>query len=168
RAALRETPDIVLIGEMRDLETVEIAIETAETGHLVFATLHTTTAASTVDRLIDQFPADRQQQIRMMLSTSLKGVIAQNLLKKKGGGRIAALELLLITSAMSSLIRDGKTYQIPSQMTIGKKLGMKSLNDSLMEIVAKDMVTPEEAYIKAVDKDEIVKRMKEECNKTVD
>lgn len=167
RAALREAPDIVLVGEMRDLETIEIAIETAETGHLVFGTLHTTTAASTVDRLIDQFPADRQQQIRMMLSTSLKGVVAQNLLKKKGGGRVAALEILIITSAMSSLIRDGKTYQIPSQMSIGKKLGMQTLNDSLMDLVKKDIVSPEEAYIKAVDKDELTKRLKEECNKTV-
>ena len=98
RAALREDPDIVLVGEMRDLETVEIAIETAETGHLVFGTLHTTTAASTVDRIIDQFPADRQEQIRAMLSTSLKAVIAQTLLKKKNGGRIAALEILLVSS----------------------------------------------------------------------
>jgi len=168
RAALREAPDIVLVGEMRDLETIEIAVETAETGHLVFGTLHTTTAASTVDRLIDQFPADRQAQIRMMLSSSLKGVIAQNLLKKKGGGRIAALEILLITSAMSSLIRDGKTYQIPSQMSIGKRLGMQTLNDSLIDIVKKDLVSPEECYIKAVEKDEFTKRLKEECNKTVD
>jgi twitching motility protein PilT len=167
RAALREAPDIVLVGEMRDLETIEIAIETAETGHLVFGTLHTTTAASTVDRLIDQFPADRQSQIRMMLSTSLKGVVAQNLLKKKGGGRIAALEILLITSAMSSLIRDGKTYQIPSQMSIGKKLGMQTLNDSLIELIKKDVVAPEEAYIKSVEKDEFLKRCKEECNKTI-
>ena len=167
RAALREAPDIVLVGEMRDLETIEIAVETAETGHLVFGTLHTTTAASTVDRLIDQFPADRQGQIRMMLSTSLKGVVAQNLLKKKGGGRVAALEILIITSAMSSLIRDSKTYQIPSQMSIGKKLGMQSLNDSLMDLVKKDIVAPEEAYMKAVDKDEYVKRLKEECNKTI-
>lgn len=167
KAALREAPDIVLIGEMRDLETIEIAIETAETGHLVFGTLHTTTAASTVDRLIDQFPADRQQQIRTMLSSSLKGVVAQNLLKKKGGGRVAALEILIITTAMSSLIRDGKTYQIPSQMSIGKKLGMMSLNDSLLDLIKKDLVNAEEAYIKAVDKDEFVKRLKEELGKTI-
>jgi twitching motility protein PilT len=167
RAALREAPDIVLVGEMRDLETIEIAVETAETGHLVFGTLHTTTAASTVDRLIDQFPADRQGQIRMMLSTSLKGVVAQNLLKKKGGGRVAALEILIITSAMSSLIRDAKTYQIPSQMSIGKKLGMVNLNDSLIDLVKKDIVAPEEAYMKAVDKEDYLKRLKEECNKTI-
>src|SRR5438552_1107786 len=159
RSALREDPDIVLVGEMRDLETIAIAIETAETGHLVFGTLHTTTAASTVDRIIDQFPADRQQQIRTMLSTSLKGVVAQNLLKKKGGGRVAALEILIITSAMSSLIRDAKTYQIPSQMSIGKKLGMQNLNDSLMDLVKKDIVAPEEAYMKAVDKDDYLKRL---------
>jgi len=168
KAALREAPDIVLVGEMRDLETIEIAVETAETGHLVFGTLHTTTAASTVDRLIDQFPADRQQQIRMMLSSSLKAVVAQNLLKKKTGGRIAALEILIITAGISALIRDGKTYQIPSQMTIGKKFGMQTLNDSLMDILKKDIVTPEEAYLKAIDKEEIVKRLKEELNKTVD
>jgi len=168
RAALREAPDIVLVGEMRDLETIEIAIETAETGHLVFGTLHTTTAASTVDRLIDQFPGERQQQIRMMLSSSLKGVVSQNLLKKKTGGRIAALEILIITTGIAALIRDGKTYQIPSQMTIGKKLGMQTLNDSLIDIVKRDLVAPEEAYLKAIEKEDFVKRCKEECNKNVD
>ena len=113
-------PDILLVGEMRDLETISIAIETAETGHLVFGTLHTTTAASTVDRIIDQFPADRQQQIRVMLSESLKGVIAQTLLPKKGGGRVAALEILIVTPAISNLIREGKTFQIASSMQTGK------------------------------------------------
>ena len=167
KAALREAPDIVLIGEMRDLETIEIAVETAETGHLVFGTLHTTTAASTVDRLIDQFPADRQAQIRTMLSSSLKGVVAQNLLKKKGGGRVAALEILIITQAMSSLIRDGKTYQIPSQMSIGRRLGMVTLNDSLLDLIKRDIVNPEEAYMKAVDKDDFAKRLKEELGKTI-
>ena len=112
RAALRKDPDIVLIGELRDLETVAIAIETAETGHLVFGTLHTTTAASTVDRIIDQFPADRQAQIRIMLSESLRGVISQTLCRKIGGGRVAAREILLTTPAISNLIREGKTYQI--------------------------------------------------------
>ena len=123
RAALREDPDILLVGEMRDLETVAIAIETAETGHLVFGTLHTTTAASTVDRIIDQFPTDRQSQIRTMLSESLRGVIAQTLCKKIGGGRIAALEVLIVTSAVSNLIREGKTFQIPSIMQVGKASG---------------------------------------------
>ena len=108
RAALREDPDIILVGELRDLETVAIAIETAETGHLVFGTLHTTTAASTVDRVIDQFPSDRQAQIRIMLSESLKGVIAQTLCRKIGGGRVAALEVLLVTGAVSNLIREGE------------------------------------------------------------
>jgi twitching motility protein PilT len=152
RAALREDPDIILVGELRDLETIAIAIETAETGHLVFGTLHTTTAASTVDRVIDQFPSDRQAQIRVMLSESLKGVIAQTLCRKIGGGRAAALEVLIATSAISNLIREGKTFQIPSMMQVGKSVGMVSLNDALMELVTKKLVAPEEAYAKAVDK----------------
>ncbi|HEV3060821.1 MAG TPA: type IV pilus twitching motility protein PilT [Vicinamibacterales bacterium] len=152
RAALREDPDIVLVGELRDLETVAIAIETAETGHLVFGTLHTTTAASTVDRIIDQFSADRQEQIRAMLSESLRGVIAQNLCRKIGGGRVAALEVLIATQAVSNLIREGKTFQIPSIMQVGKAIGMVSLNDALMELVSKKLVTPDEAYSKSVDK----------------
>lgn len=152
RAALREDPDIVLVGEMRDLETVEIALETAETGHLVFGTLHTNTAASTVDRIIDQFPADRQAQIRTMLSTSLKGVIAQTLLKKKTGGRVAALEILLVNAGVANIIRDGKTYQIPSMMQTGKKFGMQTLNEALFGFVESGIVTPGEAYFKAVDK----------------
>ncbi len=152
RAALREDPDILLVGEMRDLETISIAIETAETGHLVFGTLHTTTAASTVDRIIDQFPADRQQQIRVMLSESLKGVIAQTLLPKKGGGRVAALEVLIVTPAISNLIREGKTFQIPSAMQTGKNHGMVMLNDALFAHVQNGLVEPRDAYIKAVDK----------------
>jgi twitching motility protein PilT len=152
RAALREDPDIILVGEMRDLETIAIAIETAETGHLVFGTLHTTTAASTVDRVIDQFPADRQAQIRVMLSESLKGVIAQTLCRKIGGGRQAALEVLIATSAISNLIREGKTFQIPSMMQVGKSVGMVSLNEALLELVTKKIVAPEEAYAKCVDK----------------
>jgi len=152
RAALREDPDILLVGELRDLETVAIAIETAETGHLVFGTLHTTTAASTVDRVIDQFPADRQAQVRVMLSESLKGVIAQNLCRKIGGGRAAALEVLIVTTAISNLIREGKTFQIASMMQVGKNLGMASLNDALMDLVTKKLVAPEEAYAKAVEK----------------
>jgi twitching motility protein PilT len=152
RAALREDPDIILVGELRDLETVAIAIETAETGHLVFGTLHTTTAASTVDRVIDQFPSDRQAQIRIMLSESLKGVIAQTLCRKIGGGRVAALEVLIVTGAVSNLIREGKTFQIPSIMQVNKANGMVSLNDALMELVNKKLVEPAEAYAKAVDK----------------
>ena len=152
RAALREDPDIVLVGELRDLETVAIAIETAETGHLVFGTLHTTTAASTVDRVIDQFPTDRQAQIRIMLSESLRGVIAQNLCRKIGGGRVAALEVLMVTQGVSNLIREGKTFQIPSMMQVGKNVGMVSLNEALMDLVTKKLVAPDEALSKAVDK----------------
>jgi len=152
RSALREDPDIVLVGEMRDLETIAIAIETAETGHLVFGTLHTTTAASTVDRIIDQFPADRQSQIRVMLSESLKGVIAQTLCKKLGGGRVAAREILLTTPAISNLIREGKTFQIPSIIQTSKQLGMLTLNDALLELVEKKEVSPDEAYMKSVEK----------------
>lgn len=152
RAALREDPDVILVGELRDLETVEIAIETAETGHLVFGTLHTTTAASTVDRIIDQFPADRQAQIRVMLSESLRAVISQTLLRKKGGGRVAASEILLATSSISNLIREGKTFQIESQMQTGKKFGMRTLNDHLLQLVQEGMVEPADAYLKAIDK----------------
>jgi twitching motility protein PilT len=152
RAALREDPDIVLVGELRDLETVAIAIETAETGHLVFGTLHTTTAASTVDRIVDQFPSDRQEQIRIMLSESLRGVIAQNLCRKVGGGRVAALEVLIATQAVRNLIREGKTFQINSIMQVGKAVGMVSLNDALMDLVTRRIVAPDEAHSKAVDK----------------
>ena len=152
RAALREDPDIVLVGEMRDLETIAIAIETAETGHLVFGTLHTTSAASTVDRIIDQFPPDRQEQIRVMLSESLRGVIAQVLCKKKGGGRVAAYEILIATSAVSNLIREGKTYQLTSVMQTGRNLGMQTLNDHLFHLVKTGVVEAREAYMKSNDK----------------
>ena len=152
RAALREDPDIILVGEMRDLETVSIAIETAETGHLVFGTLHTTTAASTIDRIIDQFPPDRQAQVRVMLSESLRGVIAQTLCKKIGGGRVAAREVLLTIPAVSNLIREGKTFQIPSIMQVNRKGGMVTLNDALMELVDGKLVEPKEAYMKSVEK----------------
>jgi len=155
RAALREDPDIVLVGEMRDLETVAIAIETAETGHLVFGTLHTSTAASTVDRVIDQFPPDRQAQIRVMLSESLKGVLSQTLLKKNGGGRVAAFEILLVNNAVSNLIREGKTFQLPSIMQAGKGAGMVCLNDSMIDLVRRRIVQPEEALAKAVQRTEL-------------
>ena len=154
RAALREDPDIVLVGELRDLETIAIAIETAETGHLVFGTLHTNTAPSTVDRIIDQFPADRQPQIRMMLSESLKGVISQTLCKKIGGGRAAAMGVLLCNSGVANLIREGKTFQIPSIMQTGRAQGMVTLNDALLELVKKKTVEPREAFVKAVGKGE--------------
>jgi twitching motility protein PilT len=153
RAALREDPDIVLVGELRDLETVAIAVETAETGHLVFGTLHTTTAVSTVNRLIDQFPPDRQAQIRVMLSESLKGVVAQILLKRIGGGRVAAYEILLGIPAVATLIREGKTVQIPTIMQTNKRLGMRNMNESLGELVRAGKVDVEEALAKTVDKD---------------
>jgi twitching motility protein PilT len=152
RAALREDPDIVLVGELRDLETVAIAIETAETGHLVFGTLHTTTAASTVDRLIDQFSADRQAQIRVMLADSLKGVISQTLCKKMGGGRVAAREILLTLPSVSNLIRESKVFQINSVIQTSRKLGMVTLNDALIDLVDGKQVEPKEAYMKAIDK----------------
>jgi twitching motility protein PilT len=160
RAALREDPDIILVGEMRDLETVSIAIETAETGHLVFGTLHTTTAASTVDRIIDQFPPDRQSQVRVMLSESLRGVIAQTLCKKIGGGRVAAREILLTIPAVSNLIREGKTFQIPSIMQTNRKTGMVTLNDALVELVDAKLVEPKEAYMKSVEKSGMLAALK--------
>lgn len=152
RAALREDPDICLVGEMRDLETIEIAITTAETGHLVFGTLHTTTAPSTVDRIIDQFPSGQQSQIRVMLSESLKGVIAQTLLRTVDGKRVAAHEVLLVPTAVANLIREGKTFQLPSQMQIGKSLGMQTMNDSIVRHVVEGRVAAMEGYVKAVDK----------------
>ena len=152
RAALREDPDIVLVGEMRDLETVHIAIETAETGHLVFGTLHTTTAASTVDRVIDQFPTDQQAQIRVMLSESLKGVISQCLCKRKDvAGRVAVLEILVVNNAVANLIREGKTFQIASSMQTGRELGMQTQTSHMLEMVKSDAITPGEALSKSVD-----------------
>lgn len=155
RAALREDPDIVLVGEMRDLETTHIAIETAETGHLVFGTLHTTTAIGTIDRLIDQFPAGQQSQIRTMLADALKGVVAQNLLKKKGGGRIAAIEILVVNQAVSALIREGKNTQITSIMQTATKEGMALLNAELGRLVKEDIVDAKEAWLKAADKGDL-------------
>jgi twitching motility protein PilT len=152
RAALREDPDIVLVGEMRDLETVAIAIETAETGHLVFATLHTSTAPTTVDRIIDQFPPDQQEQIRVMLSESLKAVIAQTLCRTTDGRRVAAFEVLLVDPAVANLIREGKTFQLGSMMQIGKARGCITMNDSLLAHVKSGRVEPKEAYFKSVDK----------------
>jgi twitching motility protein PilT len=152
RAALREDPDIVLLGEMRDLETVSIAIETAETGHLVFGTLHTSSAPSTIDRIIDQYPPEQQNQIRVMLSSSLKGVISQMLCKKVGGGRVAALEVMFAVPAIANLIRESKIFQIPSIMQTGRKLGMALMNDSLLRLVKEGVVSPEEALSKSYDR----------------
>ncbi|HVP69061.1 MAG TPA: type IV pilus twitching motility protein PilT [Anaeromyxobacteraceae bacterium] len=159
RAALREDPDVVLVGELRDLETIAIAIETAETGHLVFGTLHTNTAPSTVDRIIDQFPPDRQAQIRMMLSESLRGVITQTLCKRIGGGRVPAMEILLCSSGVANLIREGKTFQIPSVMQTARGQGMLTLNDSLVDLVKRKLVEPKEAWAKAVAKAELKQQL---------
>ena len=160
KAALREDPDIILIGEMRDLETISIAIETAETGHLVFGTLHTTTAVSTVDRIIQQFPAERQEQIRMMLAGGLRGVVAQTLLRKIGGGRVAAHEILVVNDAVSAMIREGKNHMIPNHMQTQKADGNILLNDSLMALVNANVVSPADAYAKAVDKNSLAEMMK--------
>ncbi|MCH6579923.1 MAG: type IV pilus twitching motility protein PilT [Nitrospinae bacterium] len=162
RGALREDPDIILVGEMRDLETIELALEAASTGHLVFGTLHTQSAAKTVDRVIDVFPANQQAQIRTTLSESLKGVIAQNLFKRiDKKGRIAVLEILVVTPATSNLIREGKTFQIPSVIQTGKKYGMQSLDDAILEAMQAKKISPEDAYDKSVVKERFVQYLKE-------
>jgi twitching motility protein PilT len=155
RAALREDPDIVLVGEMRDLETIEIAIETAETGHLVFGTLHTNNAATAVDRVIDKFPSERQNQIRSMLSDTLKGVVAQTLCQKIGGGRLAAFEVMMVNVPVANHIREGKIFMIPSVMQVSRAIGMQTFSDALTKLVTAGRVTANEAYIKAIDKEEM-------------
>ena len=152
RAALREDPDIILIGELRDLETIAIAIEMAETGHLVFGTLHTATAAMTVDRIVDQFQAEKQEQVRQMLADSLKGVVSQSLCKRIDGGRVLALEILLGTTAVANLIREKKTFQIASVIQTSKGIGMRSLNDSLLDLVKRGIIDVKEALARASDK----------------
>jgi twitching motility protein PilT len=151
--AVREDPDIILVGEMRDLETIELAITAASTGHLVFGTLHTQSAAKTVDRIIDVFPSDQQNKIRATLSESLRGVVAQNLFKRVDKkGRVAALEILVFTTAVANLVREGKTHQIPGMIQVGKKLGNQPLDDAIMEHLRMKRVSPEEAYDKCLDK----------------
>jgi twitching motility protein PilT len=153
RGALREDPDIILVGEMRDLETIELALTAAATGHLVFGTLHTPSAAKTIDRVIDVFPADQQNQIRNTLSESLKGVVAQNLLKRIDvKGRVAALEILVVTPAIANLIREAKTFQIPGMLQVGKKYGMQTLDDAIMDLLNRKMIAPEDAYSRCIDK----------------
>ncbi|MCB9738303.1 MAG: PilT/PilU family type 4a pilus ATPase [Deltaproteobacteria bacterium] len=158
KAALREDPDIVLVGEMRDLETVSLALETANTGHLVFGTLHTATAISTVDRIIDLFPSEMQSQVRAVVAETLKGVIAQTLCRKKGGGRVAALEILVGSAAISNLVREGKNHQIANIMMTAKKMGNQLLNEELEKLVVADKVEFEEALAKSLDKAELCKR----------
>ncbi len=160
RDALREDPDVVLVGELRDLETISMAIETASTGHLVFGTLHTTTATSTVNRIVEIFPSDEQSQIRYMLAESLKAVVAQNLLKRIGGGRVAALEVLIVTPPVSNMIREAKTHQLLNVIQTNRQLGMQLLSDELTKLVVKKVVDPGEAYSKAVDKDELLRQFK--------
>jgi len=153
RGALREDPDIILVGEMRDLETISLAVEAASTGHLVFGTLHTTSAYKTVDRVIDVFPADQQEQIRSTLADGLRAVVAQVLFKRiDKKGRCAALEILVATPAVRNLIREAKTYQIPSMIQTGKKYGMQLLDDSIMTLLNKGWISADEAYAKANDK----------------
>ncbi|MHC5035004.1 MAG: type IV pilus twitching motility protein PilT [Planctomycetota bacterium] len=155
RASFREDPDIILVGEMRDLETTALAIEAAETGHLVFATTHTTTASSTVDRIIDQFPPDRQAQIRVMLAGTLKAVISQTLCRRKVRGRVAAFEILVVYSAVANLIREKKTFQLQSVIQTGKKYGMVTMNESLMNLVEDGFIGLDEAFSSSIDKQDM-------------
>ncbi|MCX7634355.1 MAG: type IV pilus twitching motility protein PilT [Syntrophales bacterium] len=151
--ALREDPDIILVGEMRDLETIRLAVEAASTGHLVFGTLHTTSAAKTVDRIIEVFPASEQMQIRSTLADGLRAVVAQVLFKRiDKKGRCAALEILIANSAVRNLIRESKTFQIPSMIQTGKKYGMQLLDDAINDLLMKGWISPDEAYAKANDK----------------
>ncbi|RJQ61027.1 MAG: type IV pilus twitching motility protein PilT [Desulfobacteraceae bacterium] len=153
RGALREDPDIILVGEMRDLETISLAIEAASTGHLVFGTLHTSSAAKTVDRIIEVFPSSEQEQIRSTLADGIRAVIAQVLFKRiDKKGRCAALEILIATPAVRNLIREAKTHQIASMIQTGKKYGMQLLDDAIMDLLNKGWISPDEAYQKANDK----------------
>jgi twitching motility protein PilT len=151
RSALREDPDVILVGELRDLETISLALTAAETGHLVFGTVHTSSAAKTVDRLVDVFPPVQQAQVRTMLSESLLGVATQMLLKKTGGGRIAALEILVGTPAVRNLIREGKTHQIPSAMQVGARAGMQTMEAAVVDLISKGLVTVDEARTRMPD-----------------
>ena len=153
RSALREDPDVILVGEMRDLETIRLAMTAAETGHTVFGTLHTTSAAKTIDRIIDVFPGGEKDMIRAMLSESLRAVIAQTLLEKKGGGRVAAHEIMVATPAIRNLIREAKIAQMYSTIQTGQALGMQTLDQCLQKLVKSDQSTKEEAYVKAEHKD---------------
>jgi twitching motility protein PilT len=153
RGALREDPDVILVGEMRDLETISLALTAAETGHLVFATLHTSSAPKTVDRIIDVFPAAQQEQIRTMFSESFEAVITQTLLKKKAGGRLAALEILIGTVAVRNLIREGKIHQIASCMQTGQKAGMQTLDMALVALANRGLISKHEAQLKTLTPD---------------
>ncbi|MEM7245794.1 MAG: PilT/PilU family type 4a pilus ATPase [Acidobacteriota bacterium] len=160
RAALREDPDIILVGEMRDFETVELVLEAANTGHLVFATLHTSTATLAMDRIIGFFAPEEQPQIRSRIADSLRGVVAQTLCKKTGGGRVAALEIMVVTHAVSNQIREGKTHQIENTMQAGKKEGNLLLNESLERLIRGGKITREEGFSKTLDRDDLTRRLK--------
>ena len=155
RSALREDPDVILVGEMRDLETIRLALSAAETGHLVFGTLHTSSAAKTIDRIVDVFPADEKEMVRAMLSESLKAVISQTLLKKQGGGRVAAHEIMIGTPAIRNLIRENKIAQMYSAIQTGQSFGMQTLDQDLQRLVQANVVTQQEAASKAANKDNI-------------
>ncbi len=155
KRALRQDPDVILVGEMRDLESISLAVTAAETGHLVFGTLHTTSAAKSVDRIVGVFPSDEQTLVRMQLAGTLQGIISQTLLPKVGGGRIAALEILVATDAVRAMIRENKMAQIPGAMQTGKKFGMQMLEDHMNELVAQKLIRPEDAIAKANNPDMI-------------
>jgi len=153
RSALREDPDIILVGEIRDLETARLAMEAAATGHLVFSTLHTSGATKTVDRLIEMFPTDEQEFIRSLLADVIRGIISQTLFKRiDRPGRIAALEIMVATYAVRNLIRENKTHQLSSLIQTGKKYGMQTLDDAILEFLSKGFIDPEDAYLNAIDK----------------
>lgn len=162
RGALREDPDIIMVGEMRDLETISLAIEASATGHLVFGTLHTTSAPKTVDRVIEVFPEMQQEQIRNTLADGLRAVIAQTLFRRADNtGRVVALEIMIANPAVRNLIREGKTFQIPSMIQTGRKYGMQSLDDSIMDLLQKKLITADNAYIKANDKSKFLPFLKQ-------
>jgi twitching motility protein PilT len=150
RASLREDPDVIMVGEMRDLETIQLAITASETGHLVLGTLHTSSAARTLDRVLDVFPVEQQSQIRTMVAGSLRGIISQQLVPRKDGqGRVLAMEVLINTPAASALIRDGKTFMLPGVMQTGKKIGCRLMDDALLELLNDDVITPRDAHDRA-------------------
>jgi len=157
RSSLREDPDVILVGELRDLETTSLAITAAETGHLVFGTLHTNSAAKTVNRIIDQYPAEEQSQVRTMLAESLRGVVAQILLPKKGGGRVGAFEILLCTPAASNMIREDKIFQLDSIIQTSMKIGMATMDQSLANLIKEGLIEPEDAYKHSRDAKSVAK-----------
>jgi len=157
RSALREDPDVILVGELRDLETIQLAIEASETGHLVLATLHTRGAAQGIDRMIDSFPPDAQAQVRTTLADNLKAIVSQDLVRTADGrGRRAACEVLVVTPAVAQLIREGKTFQVPSAIATGRRQGMQLLDQALLDLVRMGEVDPDEAFVKAADKKEFI------------